>query len=494
MSSTKHLFVMQIDEFPGLQVDDFRIRETQPQLSLCLLTHMHSDHLSGLERLSYHSPPVYCSAATRAMVLNLRHNNGDGPLKYHHLRKEGGGIEILQALDVGIPHQLTCQSRTVQVTLIPTVHCPGATMFLVDDGNTAILFTGDIRCEAWHVNALSHHPALLPFTLGQAISLYVDNTFEQHDNPDQHYDENSVGVAELLATIDSDNTKYPDNIHFALVASSTGYEEALIALALRFQTKIHLDSYYYHCYMAAADTCPLARQIIGLSTINPASARVHWCRKGHCENRDGPLTIYLSPRVTMSQSDIDERNRKLDIRDFPGGTYNEQTLFVHTESAIRYVLSQDGHTLLPGHIYFKFSRHASLPELVHFKAMFPACTVKSLAGEPIPQLDPDAVVQLKIYRKKAWSTPVTAVKRKMSVHSSTESNGDILDFLHQQAQESSLSTPPASPRKDSVRTAEPSIESTSNESKVLEETLRNNLDEWFNLKFDWKNSPIYGYK
>lgn len=421
-------------------------------------------------------------------------------------------------------------------------------MFLVDDGNLAILFTGDIRCEEWHVNTLSHHPALLPFTLGgRPLAMYVDSTFEQHEDPDREYEDNFTGIASLLEAVCPANsqTSYPATAHFALVASTTGYEDALIALALRLETKVHMDSYRYHLYLAAADTCSHARQLVELATLTPSdAARVHWCRKGFCDHRDDTLTVYLSPRVTMNPNDMTERNQKLDVRDFPGGAYTSQTLFVHAVTGIRYILAQDTHTLLPGHIYFNFSRHASLPELMHFCSIFPKTTVRSLQGERVPALAADsAPKELKIYKKKPWSRPPPR-KKQPTQASSSDSHPDILDFLNAQAQESSLSTPPGTPRKPlstfSVSTiptqtpppahqagsehhASPAtvtsiVDSLARENSAsipsmaefierlmplvqpeplmshLEEQLRADISKWFEIEFDWKTSPIYGYK
>jgi len=50
-------------------VDNFRKSpDTSPPLA-CFLSHIHSDHLVGLD--SFRSPFVYCSAATREMLLCL---------------------------------------------------------------------------------------------------------------------------------------------------------------------------------------------------------------------------------------------------------------------------------------------------------------------------------------------------------------------------------------------------------------------------------------
>lgn len=50
-------------------VDNFRQNANANPPLACFLSHIHSDHLAGLESLR--SPFVYCSAATREMLLRL---------------------------------------------------------------------------------------------------------------------------------------------------------------------------------------------------------------------------------------------------------------------------------------------------------------------------------------------------------------------------------------------------------------------------------------
>jgi phosphoribosyl 1,2-cyclic phosphodiesterase len=50
-------------EFPQIRIDYFRHQPDHKAPLACFLSHVHSDHLSGLE--SMRAPFVYCSAATR---------------------------------------------------------------------------------------------------------------------------------------------------------------------------------------------------------------------------------------------------------------------------------------------------------------------------------------------------------------------------------------------------------------------------------------------
>lgn len=126
-----------IREFPYLQVDFFRggaaTAPGRPAPRACLLSHAHSDHLAGLA--THRGPFVYCSAATRALVLRLTRRPGrlafargdtEAPARppYRHL------AALLKALPLDTPVAVeTGPGRAVQVTLLDANHCVGAVMF-----------------------------------------------------------------------------------------------------------------------------------------------------------------------------------------------------------------------------------------------------------------------------------------------------------------------------------------------------------------------------
>jgi phosphoribosyl 1,2-cyclic phosphodiesterase len=53
-------------EFPEIRIDYFRGNSDQTPPLACFLSHVHSDHLQGLESLK--APFVYCSPATREVI------------------------------------------------------------------------------------------------------------------------------------------------------------------------------------------------------------------------------------------------------------------------------------------------------------------------------------------------------------------------------------------------------------------------------------------
>ena len=59
-----------VGEFPDIRIDHFRSSGDDTRLPLALfLSHVHSDHLEGLE--SCKSPFIYCSPATKEILLRL---------------------------------------------------------------------------------------------------------------------------------------------------------------------------------------------------------------------------------------------------------------------------------------------------------------------------------------------------------------------------------------------------------------------------------------
>lgn len=121
-----------VHEFPAIAIDFFRAHPGRPWPLACFLSHVHSDHLAGLE--TFKSPFVYCSAATREILLKLEkrpsriaYANGlrEAPVRtYSHLKS------LLKPIPLETPTELELEpGNHIQVTLLDANHCPGAVMF-----------------------------------------------------------------------------------------------------------------------------------------------------------------------------------------------------------------------------------------------------------------------------------------------------------------------------------------------------------------------------
>lgn len=139
-------------------VDGFRFQH--PACRAFFLTHMHSDHTTGLSR-SFSAGPIYCSPITARL---LRCDMGIRP-------------DLIRILPLDLPTTIC----GVEVVPIDANHCPGAVMFLFrvppppgskKQAPTTILHTGDVRWQA----GMAQHAAL---TGRQVDVLMLDTTYSQ---------------------------------------------------------------------------------------------------------------------------------------------------------------------------------------------------------------------------------------------------------------------------------------------------------------------------
>ncbi|KAF4632007.1 hypothetical protein G7Y89_g6124 [Cudoniella acicularis] len=305
-------------EFPDIRVDFFRpIKDMQPPLA-CFLSHIHSDHLTGLETLK--SPFVYCSAATRELLLRLerqvpRLNFALGILEarkqhYKHLTK------LLKPIPLETPTLIELRpGQEIQVTLFNANHCTGAVMFLFESDDKAVLYTGDIRSEPWFVNNLTRNPFLIEYTTGlkNLDCIYLDTSnLEPITFPPK-----ADGLKELLQKV----SKYPDDTVFHFSAWTFGYEEVWMTLSRALKSPIHVDEYKIRLYQSLrgdANSNPsgpfLAHEgpvltgyqcgntpQVGCLTTNE-NARIHSCEKGMNCPAINENIVWIKPIITRTKN------------------------------------------------------------------------------------------------------------------------------------------------------------------------------------------------
>lgn len=233
-----------VEEFPLIRIDYFRKHPDQPAPLACFLSHIHSDHLQGLESLK--APFIYCSAATREILLRIekyphRMNFSKGILEsrkqhYKHLKN------LLRPIPLQTPTEIELTPQTkIRVTLFDANHCPGAVMFLIEGDGKAILYTGDIRSEPWWVHHVARSPVLIPYTFGghRLNKIYLDTTFATKDDIYREFPSKAEGLRELLEKVEA----YPSDTIFYFSAWTLGYEDVWVALSNCLKAKVHVDIY-----------------------------------------------------------------------------------------------------------------------------------------------------------------------------------------------------------------------------------------------------------
>jgi len=212
---------------------------------------------------------------------------------YRHLKL------LLKPIHLETPTRIELSpGNEIQVTLFDANHCTGAVMFLIEGNGKAILYTGDIRAEAWWIDSISRHPKLLPYTAASYDAakrldrIYFDTTFAVMEDPYREFPSKADGLRELLDKI----SRYPPNTRFYFHAWTFGYEDVWLALSQALNSAVHLDRYRYNIYMSLGrphdSTKMESRDAPFLSGFmcgnlrqegcitSDATSRLHSCEKG----------------------------------------------------------------------------------------------------------------------------------------------------------------------------------------------------------------------
>ncbi|ETI25227.1 hypothetical protein G647_04600 [Cladophialophora carrionii CBS 160.54] len=298
-----------VKEFPTIRIDYFRNHPGRPPPAALFLSHVHSDHLMGLE--SVKMPFVYCSATTKRILLKMekyphRINFAKGILEarkqqYKHLKN------ILRAVPLNTATEIELGPRSViRVTLLDANHCPGAVMFLVEGDGRAIVYTGDVRAEPWWVNSIVQNPVLLPYACGlkRLDCIYLDTTFATHDEPYKEFPTKAQGLQELLEKV----AQYPQDTIFYFRAWTLGYEAVWVALSNFLQSQIHVNDYQLGIFRDGNDTesAALTGFTLGNSRLqgcltDDKTARIHSCEPGldcHSQIKNTRSVVWISPIIS----------------------------------------------------------------------------------------------------------------------------------------------------------------------------------------------------
>ncbi|KAJ6610178.1 hypothetical protein B0H10DRAFT_2061638 [Mycena sp. CBHHK59/15] len=291
-----------------IRVDEFATSAGQETIpALHLLSHTHSDHISGLQAKSF-GHTVICSHDAKEML--LRHEvyaerslheleyRAEKTRTYSHLKVDplvhpdgsmyyNGSRDLLRPLPLNTPTQIELSNdESVVITLFDANHCPGAVMFLIEGAK-----------------ALSAYPNAVNSPEGESVTrtlevIYLDTASVLSSVVVPTKDEATSGLIDLLKL-------FPATTYFFINSWTWGYEDILKAIARAFRCSIHLDRYKHSIYTHISD--PLLRAI---GTRDPAATRFHACERfDRCEfvavadphrpstspSRRGKRVVYVNP-------------------------------------------------------------------------------------------------------------------------------------------------------------------------------------------------------
>ncbi|KAF5603628.1 uncharacterized protein FSUBG_7185 [Fusarium subglutinans] len=376
-----------VSEFPEIRIDFFRRNAgAQPPLA-CFLSHVHSDHLAGIESLR--SPFVYCSAATKEILLRLerypcRINYAKGVLEsrqqtFKHLRK------VLKPLPLETPTSIEL--------------CPGREIQTKAQGMAELLrkvsqYPGD---TVFHLQAWTYGYEDVWLALSKALKSKI------------HVDDYKLRIYGSLKSSTPDS-RFDTDIHLTPESPAlTGHicEKGNLCKVAQRPTTISIQPIVAHLPTGE----DLAEVGIGgggvdlqreaeLEFLDQASLATLFDTYVHCITFAGGMLIanlrFLSSSISSSDMpDILEEALKKIVstgRNIPLD-WNINTLNAHSAEEVIMMLveklrkntknqKQRDEGSLPRTIYFPYSRHSSLPELRHFvKAFRPRdvwpCTVNN---------------------------------------------------------------------------------------------------------------------
>ncbi|KAF8526751.1 beta-lactamase-like protein [Gautieria morchelliformis] len=356
-----------------IRVDDFmtpRDRHFEPP-ALYLLSHTHSDHITGLSAKSF-GARVVCSIDAKHMLLNYEYaldriafDKGEIPekrrpyahLKIYHIpsarsKRKTYSRDLLKALPLNSPTTIELSDDvTVTLTLLDANHCPGAVMFLVEGPLGNFLHTGDLRAETSFLESLARNPWLQRYI--PPLAAFHDPANDSGEKPLRTLDaihldtacllshHDLLGKTEACAGLVDLISLFPPLTRFFINSWTWGYEDILKAIGRAFNSKIHVDRYKFDIYSGISD--PFLKSLL---TLDAVSTRFHACeRKDRCDQVGSGTTgvVCINP-ISLSKIKWVDYFRKT-----------------------RVSIQRGEHV---SNLLCPLSRHSSLPELQAFVKLF----------------------------------------------------------------------------------------------------------------------------
>lgn len=350
-----------VKEFPGLCID-----RCNADADICLISHCHKDHLSGLLNKSMHGK-IYCSSLTKKLILQ--------DPKYRSLKL------ILEPLTLNEIHTFRLRKAVISIALIPSYHCPGSVMFLVEGRNKSILYSGDIRGEKWWLEQLRENKILEKYIKGNSIlnAVYLDTTFSYRDTrlieiPSNHDSIDLITKIILCYPLDD-----PD-VQFFFRDFTSGFEEVWQIITENFREHIHLSEELRSRAQCLESELPFFLKVnqTSIEDHTENACKFHACSSASCkESCKFPISIKRC--VDFNAFDYTNSFFPISLENLcPEEFENHLTLVDRTEYGNlifnfrrnTWLLNKDSNELLPCTIKFPFSGHSSFSECRNIVSLF----------------------------------------------------------------------------------------------------------------------------
>ncbi|OZJ02491.1 hypothetical protein BZG36_04370 [Bifiguratus adelaidae] len=247
-----------IREYPAFGVDHFRVRRN---IRAFLLSHVHRDHLNGLENEAVNAP-IYCSEITALLLPELRSKRNVAEAteaqgiqrRYAHVKRLLRPLPLFQAIDIDLG-----EDGQVSLTLLPTNHCPGAVMFLIRGGQGSVLYTGDFRAEAQFMDEIRNDGRLLgSSSTQQTPSSTTCSTTTKDASESLCIQDTPLSVIKTLQNFPLNNGALKRSSALLMpillepystsICGRLDFEEHWVQIASARHTKIHVSQYTYDLY------------------------------------------------------------------------------------------------------------------------------------------------------------------------------------------------------------------------------------------------------
>ncbi|XP_031619615.1 protein artemis-like isoform X2 [Contarinia nasturtii] len=273
-----------LDEIENVSVD--RFTEANFRSRAFFLSHCHMDHMVGLNEINSLNQslpgPLYLSEISK-VIIQRRYPTITNLIAL----KTGETTPILFGISI-------CDSsvtKKTSVTAIPAGHCPGSVMFLFEQDNKKILYTGDFRL---YRNDIETMIALKKFHEKINLDcLYLDSTFLSLDYRNFPRQRDSVNT--IIDLTENWLDAHPKNVVLLRPPANYGYEFLLVELSQYFKFKIHVAKSTYNDYLYIPE-------FDSYISSNP-----YYCGRIHLCSPDDGNTEWKS-KTSTCLSKLDERH------------------------------------------------------------------------------------------------------------------------------------------------------------------------------------------